>query len=88
LFFGKPKKRIKQLFSVFTGYLTIVGIYPSNIDTVKYKRGITGLAAISSPERLSDITIAKLNDYYINNYSFLLDLEIILKHLIRKKSGR
>jgi GT2 family glycosyltransferase len=88
LFSGEPKKRIKELFSVLSGSATIVGIYPSNTDILEYKRGITGLAHISSPERLSEITIAKLNEYYINNYSFLLDIEIILKHLIRKKSGR
>ncbi len=88
LFSEKPKNRIKELYSVLLGKLTIVGIVPSEKDTIDYKRGITGMAAISSPEKLSDITIAKLNEYYINNYSFLLDIELILKHLIRKKSGR
>jgi GT2 family glycosyltransferase len=88
LFSKEPNKRIKELYSVLLGKMSVVGIYPSKTDTIEYKRGITGLAQISMPERLSDITISKLNDYYINNYSFLLDIEIILKHLIGKKSGR
>ncbi len=88
LFSKDSNKRIKELYSVLIGRMTIVGIYPSKTDTIKYKQGITGLAHISMPERLSDITISKLNEYYINNYSFLLDIEIILKHLIGKKSGR
>ena len=84
----EPVKRLKEIFLVFRGKMSIVGTYPSSKDTVFFKRGIIGMAQISMPEKLTDYSIAKLNEYYINNYSFLLDIEIILKYLIRKKSGK
>ncbi len=88
LFSKEPVKRIKELFLVFRNKMSIVGAYPSKKDSIAYKKGITGLAQLSTSYKLSDYSIAKLNEYYVNNYSFLLDLEIILKHIIRKKSGK
>jgi lipopolysaccharide/colanic/teichoic acid biosynthesis glycosyltransferase len=73
---------------VFFGKLSIVGIYP--IDDYKSKpgkQGLIGLVQISKPDTLSDMAIRNLNDFYRQQYSFSLDIDIIIKFLFRKRSG-
>jgi O-antigen biosynthesis protein len=81
-------KNIKLLLKVLSGRLAIVGIYPvDNEKSLAGKQGITGLVHISKPELLSDEAIRNLNNYYRQFYSLSLDIDIIIKFLIRKKSG-
>jgi GT2 family glycosyltransferase len=79
---------IKRLYFVLIGQYSIIGLY--DIEGGKPsigKIGLTGLAHISEPERMPDKAIKDLNDYYLINYNFSLDLDILLKQIFRKKSG-
>ncbi len=79
---------INDLYYVLKGKYSLVGLF--NIEGEKYsigKIGLTGLAHISNPKRMSEKSIKELNDYYLINYNFSLDLDILLKQLFRKRSG-
>lgn len=81
------KPAIQKLFEVFLGKKSIFGLYVRPGLPYSYpigKEGITGLAHIANPERLSDEAINKLNEYYLSNYSVSLDMDILVKKLFRK----
>ncbi len=77
----------KMLWLVLKGKMSIVGLYPDENLPAGGKIGITGLAAISSPKGLLPAAIRNLNQYYVEHYSFTLDIDILLKHLFRKNRG-
>jgi exopolysaccharide biosynthesis polyprenyl glycosylphosphotransferase len=81
---------LPELFLVFFGKMSLVGPRPHLPEEVaKYERhhkkvltlkpGITGLAQISGRSDLSFEEEVKLDTYYIENWSFLLDLTILLR---------
>ncbi len=81
---------LPELFLVFIGKMSLVGPRPHLPEEVaKYehrhkkvltiKPGITGLAQISGRSDLSFEEEVKLDTYYIENWSFLLDLAILLR---------
>lgn len=81
---------LPQLFNVLLGNMSIVGPRPHQPrEVAKYehhhkkllgiKPGITGLAQISGRSDLSFEEEVKLETYYIENWSILLDLSIILR---------
>jgi exopolysaccharide biosynthesis polyprenyl glycosylphosphotransferase len=81
---------LPELFLVLTGKMSLVGPRPHLPEEVaKYehhhkkvltlKPGITGLAQISGRSDLSFEEEIKLDTYYIENWSFLLDLTILLR---------
>ena len=74
-------------FDVLRGRRSVVGLYPDGKTRSTGRMGVTGLAHISSPERLSPAAVSQLNDYYIESYTLALDIEIILKHLLRRLRG-
>jgi GT2 family glycosyltransferase len=77
---------IKKLWHTLLGKKSLIGYYTENIDDLKYpfgKEGITGLAHISHPERLSKDSINKLNEFYLTNYSVSLDFDIFIKSIYR-----
>ncbi len=81
------KDIFKAIFSLIKDNKTLVGIYPTNN---KYQNslsheGIIGLAHISYPNRLSEQAIEKLNDYYLKNCTLSMDIDIIIKSIIRNK---
>lgn len=84
LFKGNP---FKKLWQVLKGNMSIIGLYPQESMPAGGKPGLTGLAHISSPKRLSGAAIRNLNQYYVEHYSFTLDMDILLKHLFRKNRG-
>lgn len=89
LFSNNANKTIKDLLSVVKGNKSLVGLLLN--DNFKYccgKEGLLGLAHLSSNQNLTSESIRKLNDYYLKNYTFTLDLEIILKYILRKRSGK
>jgi lipopolysaccharide/colanic/teichoic acid biosynthesis glycosyltransferase len=47
------------------------------------KPGLTGLAQINERDDLTTEEIAKYNLYYAKNQSLMLDIEIILKSILR-----
>lgn len=81
---------LPQLFNVLRGEMSLVGPRPHEPEEVdKYKRGykrllsikpgITGMAQVSGRSDLPFDEEAKLDIFYIENWSILLDLIILLK---------
>ena len=81
---------LPELFLVFIGRMSLVGPRPHLSEEVaKYenyhrktltvKPGITGLAQVSGRSDLLFEEEAKLDIYYIENWSFLLDISILLR---------
>jgi len=81
---------LPQFWNVFKGDISLVGPRPHmTLETARYeshhkkvmtvKPGITGLAQISGRSDLSFEEEVKLDTYYIENWSILLDLAILLR---------
>lgn len=81
---------LAELFLVLAGKMSLVGPRPHEIEEVeKYKQhhkklltikpGITGLAQVSGRSDLDFEQEAKLDTFYIENWSIGLDLNILLK---------
>jgi len=75
-------KKLPYLFLIFYGKLSFVGseiLYDEKkIDTILLKPGITGLYKLNKEKILAN---NKYDYYYLENYSLLLDIEIIFKTL-------
>ncbi|MFH0830878.1 MAG: sugar transferase [Parcubacteria group bacterium] len=81
-----------QLINVFKGEMSLVGPRPHEpAEVAKYKKhhrallrikpGITGLAAISGRSDLDFEDEVRLDSYYVEHWSLLLDLKILLRTL-------
>lgn len=80
---------LPQLFNVVKGDISLVGpraIVPEEIDRaqaknqiVSVKSGVTGLAQISGRKDISFEERRKLDLYYVQNWSFWLDITILIK---------
>jgi lipopolysaccharide/colanic/teichoic acid biosynthesis glycosyltransferase len=82
------KNGLRQIWwNVLRGSASVVGLLPDGIERTSGKLGVTGLAQVSRNAHLSKPTIQQLNDYYVRDYSLSLDIEIILKQLIRRNRG-
>lgn len=82
------KSGLRQIWwNVLRGSASVVGLLPDGIERTSGKPGITGLAQVTRNANLSKPTIQQLNDYYVRDYSLSLDVEIILKQLIRRNRG-
>ncbi|MBM4178478.1 MAG: glycosyltransferase [Ignavibacteria bacterium] len=79
----RSKKR-HQWWNVFQGSASLVGLVPDGYSRSSGKPGLTGLAQVSRNTNLSVSTIQQLNDYYVQEYTLALDVEIILKQLFRR----
>lgn len=92
---------LPQLFNVLTGDLSLVGprpILPQEIDLYKgknsllhsVKSGVTGLWQVSGRSELPFEKRVELELYYAQNWSFWLDLKILLKTIpaLFKKGAR
>jgi exopolysaccharide biosynthesis polyprenyl glycosylphosphotransferase len=80
-----------QLFNVLKGDLSLVGpraLIPAELDTyekkhavLSVKSGITGLAQISGRQDISFEERRKIDMFYVQNWSFWLDISILLRTL-------
>ena len=81
---------IPQIFNIFKGKMSWVGPRPivklefDNLTEIEKRRtnvkpGITGLAQINGRDALDIKTLTKYDLEYIEKYTFLLDLDILLK---------
>ena len=96
--FGKLLRRtgfdeMSQLINVLKGDMSLVGPRPTLLYQVKnynefekkrltIKPGITGWALINGRNRLTWAERIKLDIWYINNWSFWLDIKILIKTII------
>jgi len=81
------RKAMRKWTDVFAGSQSVVGLFPDHKRRSSGKSGITGLVHVSGPGNLSKQTIEHLNDYYVDSYSIALDVEIFLKHIVRRNRG-
>ncbi len=90
---------LPQFFNVLFGSMSLVGPRPHQPrEVVKYehhhkkvlsiKPGITGLAQISGRSDLSFEEEVKLDTYYIENWSILMDIAILLRTPLAVLKGR
>lgn len=90
---------LPELFLVFLGRMSLVGPRPHLPEEVaKYeqrhkkvltvKPGVTGLAQISGRSDLNFEEEVKLDTYYVENWSFLLDLSILIRTPLALIRGR
>ncbi len=102
--FGKFIRRwsideLPEIFLVFLGRMSLVGPRPHLPEEVaKYeqrhkkvltiKPGVTGLAQISGRSDLNFEEEVKLDTYYVENWSFLLDLSILIRTPLALIRGR
>jgi exopolysaccharide biosynthesis polyprenyl glycosylphosphotransferase len=80
---------IPQIFNVIAGDISLVGpralvprdlsVYDKRHTILSVKSGITGLAQVSGRKNISFEERRKLDIYYVQNWSFWLDLVIIVK---------
>jgi exopolysaccharide biosynthesis polyprenyl glycosylphosphotransferase len=89
---------LPQLINVLRGELSLVGpraLVPEEIDQahakhhiVSVKSGLTGLAQVSGRRDITYDERRKMDVYYVQNWSFWLDLTILLKTLRAVLEGR
>jgi lipopolysaccharide/colanic/teichoic acid biosynthesis glycosyltransferase len=80
---------LPQLFNVFRGDLSLVGpralvpeelsIYEKRHTILAVKSGLTGLAQVSGRRNISFDERRKLDVFYVQNWSFWMDLMILVK---------
>jgi hypothetical protein len=79
------KGKADKFVDLLLGKVTFVGKYPENVSLAdNNKIGIIGLAHISEPEKLNQKIIKELNDYYFQNYTMSLDVDILFKYIFRR----
>ncbi|NLC17556.1 MAG: sugar transferase [Clostridiales bacterium] len=85
---------LPELFNVFKGDMSIVGPRPLAVKYLEYyteeenkrhfiRPGLTGLAQINGRNNLNWEDRFKYDLEYVNNISFLLDVKIIIKTLLK-----
>src|SRR5882672_11472448 len=89
---------LPQLINVFLGDISLVGpraLVPEELATFKKKHailsiksGLTGLAQVSGRRDISFEERRKLDLYYVQNWSFWMDLIILLKTFRSVIGGR
>jgi len=80
------KALVDAFLSVLRGTTSIIGLYPVEGSVhLLGKIGLTGLAHIHSPERLSAQALRNINEFYAQHYSAWLDVEILVKALFRQQ---
>lgn len=87
LFFPKIKRYFKELFEVFSGRKSLVGTFAKSGTYDFGKEGLISLAGIGKNTSLLTEAVKKLDEYYLQNYSLLFDLEIFIKYLMRNPGG-
>lgn len=92
---GKVLRRLKideipQLFNVLLGHMSLIGPRPERIESLQdydevikkrlnMRPGMTGLAQVSGNIYISLTQRYRYDVFYVENYSLLLDLRILLR---------
>lgn len=86
---------LPQLFSIFCGKMSFVGPRPAlhnqqDLINLRYKKnihrlipGLTGYAQINGRDNLTIEEKVHYDEYYLKNYSFYLDIKIILLTFVK-----
>jgi len=77
---------VTLIFEIMRGKLTFVGteliFCDSEIKEYGFKPGLTGIVQLYNST--SDKEKLRLNEFYLRNYSLMMDLEILFKSIVRK----
>ena len=80
-------ERFPLLFSILSGDLSFVGndLLTANSDNRMFrcKPGLTGLSQLQGNHRPDEQDKQSYEHYYLQNHTLFLDLEIILKSLLK-----
>ena len=90
---------IPQIWNVLKGEMSFVGPRPLPVDEalkindncrrrIIVMPGITGLWQVNSAAKFSSEEMMKLDTYYVNNWSLLMDLKILLRSVYTVFSGK
>lgn len=87
VFFPRNKGIINKFWKVFIGKHTLIGLLNINSELASKfgKIGLIGLAHLGKNEYSTQHSIKQLNDYYLQNMSLSLDIDIFFKYIFRKK---
>lgn len=86
LFLEHPNIVLRDILRVMAGSQSLIGVYAESDESPMIaKRGLISLASIHDPGTLSEEAISRLNEYYIRQYTPVLDLEILITFLFRNK---
>ncbi len=86
---SKSGIKLKDVFDVLIGRKSVVGLKSIGGGSPEYgKTGLISLADVGSGNLISRRAAEKLNEYYAQHYDHALDLEIIIKYIFGKKSGK
>ncbi|MFO7891302.1 MAG: glycosyltransferase [bacterium] len=76
---------VTLLLEVMSGKLTLVGtpiiFFDSNVKEFGFKPGITGIIQLYKDKSLEEKL--RLHEFYLRNYSFKLDVEILIKSILK-----
>ena len=99
--FGRlSKDEFPQFLNVLIGNMSLVGWRPCTMNEWKeyglehrsragMKPGITGMWQVSGRSEITDFDeIVRLDQEYIENWSFLLDIKILLKTIVVVAKGQ
>jgi GT2 family glycosyltransferase len=73
----------KSLLNVLKGNFSLIGIKTTSLESSGIQPGLITLSDLSSVNPLPEKSITELNEYYLKNYSVSLDLEILIKFLLK-----
>ena len=90
---------LPQLFNVLKGNISLVGPRARLLEELKFykgkeslllsvKTGLTGLAQVSGRSEISFEERVKLDLFYVQNWSFWLDIKILFRTAVDVLSGR
>ncbi|HRP01087.1 MAG TPA: glycosyltransferase [Candidatus Kapabacteria bacterium] len=84
LFLTSANKFTKELYQVFKGRKTIIGIIPEAKYKENFKHSLINFKNLNKNKIYDNQTIDKLNEFYLKNYSLSLDFDILLRKILGK----
>jgi lipopolysaccharide/colanic/teichoic acid biosynthesis glycosyltransferase len=80
---------LQRWWSVVRGKRSIVGLYPSATSHyVGIREGLVSLPLLVPASMRSDALVARLNEYYVTEYSPALDVEILVRSFQQRNTMR
>ncbi len=86
LFFDKNKRKFKNFLKILLGKMTFVGL-DKEYRQIYLKDSLVTISEANTGISMTEKTKQKLNHFYLQSYSPLLDLEILFKYK-RRKNGK
>jgi O-antigen biosynthesis protein len=88
LFANKIKNRYINIWKVLINEMSFIGLTPNSKWKHLGKPGIINFSNVLDINSLSNDAVERLNEHYLANYSFSLDIDILLKYIVRGNNGK